>query len=114
VTTRQFPPAAESPQRGSGGGACVGSAARAWWLSSPKDFGHKVRKFTVLPVAPHILHRIELGRVPGRDSSVIRPRWRGRTPGRRGCDERGDRPDDEQLAAQMALKVTEELDDLCL
>ena len=78
-----------------------------------EGFRAQVRKFTVLPVAPHILHRIELGRVPGEGLQ--------RDPAPLGADVLLDDvaamsgetvPDDEQLAAQMALKVTEELDDL--
>ena len=73
----------------------------------------QVREFVVLPVAPDVLHRIELGRVAGQRLQ--------REPAALGTNVllhdttavRGEPvPDDEELAAQMALQVHEEFDDL--
>jgi len=76
-------------------------------------FRTQVREFVVLPVAPDVLHRIELGRVAGQHLQ--------RDPAALGTNVllhdttavRGEPvPDDEELAAQMALQVHEEFDDL--
>ena len=73
----------------------------------------QVREFVVLPVAPDVLHRIELGGVAGQRLQ--------RDPTALGtnvllhevtavCGEPV--PDDEELAAQMAMEVHEEFHDL--
>src|SRR2546422_591815 len=76
-------------------------------------FRTQVREFVVLPVAPDVLHRIELRRVAGQRLQ--------RDPAALGTNVllhdttavRGEPvPDDEELAAQMALQVHEEFDDL--
>ena len=73
----------------------------------------QVREFVVLPVAPDVLHRIELGRVAGQRLQ--------RDPTALGANVllhevtavRGEPvPDDEELAPQMALQVHEEFHDL--
>jgi hypothetical protein len=73
----------------------------------------QVREFVVLPVAPDVLHRIQLRRVAGqrlqRDAAALGPHVL--------LDDatavRGEPvPDHEELAAQMAPQVAEEVDDL--
>ena len=76
-------------------------------------FRTEVRKLVMFPVTPDVLHGVELGRVP-------RQRLQ-RDPAALSADVllhdtaavRGQAvPDDEELAAQMALQVPEEFDDL--
>jgi len=73
----------------------------------------QVRQFVVLPVAPHVLDRIELGGVARKilqhDPAVLRGDVVAHDPAPVG---RQAVPDDEQLPAEMALEVGEELDDL--
>ena len=73
----------------------------------------EVREFVVLPVAPDVFHWIELGRVGGqrfqREPTALGPNVRLHD----ATAVRGEPvPDDEELAAQMALQVPEEFHDL--
>jgi hypothetical protein len=73
----------------------------------------EVRQFMVLPVAPHVFDRIELRRVPRerlqRDPAALSAHVVVDDAAAVGGQPV---PDDEQLPAEMALEVREELDDL--
>lgn len=78
-----------------------------------EGFRAEVRQFMVLPVAPHVFDRIELRRVARerlqRDPAALRADVVVDDAAAVGGEAV---PDDEQLAAQMALQVHEEFDDL--
>src|SRR6266481_6134689 len=73
----------------------------------------EVREFMVLPVAPDVLHRIQLGRVAGELLQGESAALCGDVVPDDAAAVRGQAvPDHEQLAPEMALEMREELDDL--
>src|SRR6266550_5206893 len=84
-------------------------APRGWWLSSAKSRGHKLQ-FVMFPVAPDVLHRIELRRVArqilDREPAILgRDEFAYQDGSMRGQPV----PHDQQLAPQLAQQVAEKI-----
>jgi len=88
-------------------------AVRGPTRETPKIAGAKVGQFMLLPVSPEILHGVEFGRI-GREAAGDHSacqRFKVLADGFGTVDARAV-PDDQQLPGQMALEMSEELNDL--